>query len=208
MKRTVFTLMVLMQMASAPAWAADEQQIRQLRLQVRESVQMARDAQQAASKASADAQQAQAERDALAGELATVDGERGRLAASVGYLRAENKRLSAKLAELEATLEKERLAHEDTRGQLQAQTRGRQDAEARFARENDLLMTCRQHNGEMAKAAEDLLHAYENKGVFSSLSEQEPFTGIGRVRLENLLETYRDKLDEAREPSAVSAPAS
>lgn len=208
MRQTLISLLVLIQVAAAPAWAADEQQIRQLRLQVRESMQMARDAQQEAAKASAAAQDAQTERDALAGELETIGEERGKLAASVGYLRSERERLSAHVAELEATLEKERMAHEDTRGRLQVQTRGRLEAEAGLTRETAQLMTCRQHNGEMARAAEDLLKAYEEKGVFSALGEQEPVTGIGRVRLENLLETYRDKVEEAREPEAGPSPAS
>ena len=54
--------------------------------------------------------------------------------------------------------------------------------------------------------ADDLLAAYQNKGVFDVLGEGEPFTGIGRVRLENLLETYRDKVDAAAERVAESAP--
>lgn len=206
-------MMVLLALLSAPVasgWAQSEadQQIRQLRLQVRQSMQMARDAQQDAAKASQAAETARSERDSLAGELESTEAQRSKLAASVGYLGSERKRLEAQVAELEASLAKERAAHEDTRGRLASQTRERLAAEASFARENQALLTCRQHNGELAGAAEDLLNAYEEKGVFSVLGEHEPFTGIGRVRLENLLETYRDKVGDAREPATPVSPAS
>lgn len=36
----------------------------------------------------------------------------------------------------------------------------------------------------------------------SSLLEQEPFTQIKRVELENLVEDYRDRLDAAKIPAA------
>ena len=45
--------------------------------------------------------------------------------------------------------------------------------------------------------ANHLLAACQNKGVFDVPGEDGPLTGIGRVRLANLLEAYRDKVDAA-----------
>jgi hypothetical protein len=51
-------------------------------------------------------------------------------------------------------------------------------------------------------ATRQLLERYEKKGCMSSLLEQEPFTQIKRVELENLVEDYRDRLDAAKIPAA------
>lgn len=190
---------------SAGAGAADDQ-IRQLRLQVRQSMQAAREAQQEAAKAQAEAGVVQGEREVLSLQLQSAESERGRLNASLGEARAERGRLAERVAALEEALAQERAAHESTRDRLGVQTRGRLDAEAGLAGEREKLASCRQHNGQLVNAVDELMHAYEEKGTLSVLAEREPFTGIGRVRLENMLETYRDAVEDAREPVSEGSP--
>ncbi|QID16215.1 hypothetical protein G3580_00390 [Nitrogeniibacter mangrovi] len=206
----LFAIILAGLLASAPAQAqsAGDAQIRQLRLQVRQSMQAARDAQQAAAKAQSEVSAAQAEKADIAASLDKAESARGALASRVRALQAERKQLEARVAKLEADLAAERDAGQQTRAKLDAQTRARARAEADGARQGAALRTCRVHNGELAGAADDLLHAYEAKGIFSVLGEAEPFTGIGRVRLENLIETYRDKVDAAREPAGGPADPS
>jgi chromosome segregation ATPase len=58
------------------------------------------------------------------------------------------------------------------------------------------LDRCRIHNGELAMAAYDLLDAFENKGIFGAMMQSEPLTGIGKIRIEHLIQEYRLKIDQ------------
>jgi chromosome segregation ATPase len=207
-RNTLLLLLACLGAVSLPARSAgDEEAIRQLRLQVRQSMQMARDAQQAAAAAEAEASAAQAEQAALGASLMAAEQARGALAATAAQLRREREALGEKLAALEQALAEARSAHQQTRDALAAQTGERERAEGQLRQSQAALATCRDHNGQLADAAQTLLDAYQDKGVFAVLGEHEPFTGIGRVRLENLLETYRDRLEAATEPSAPATAA-
>lgn len=199
-KSIAFALGMLMCSGAALAQSGDAQ-IRQLRLQVRQSMQAARDAQQAATAAQAEVEQAKAAQDGLSRSLEEAEQARGELAGMVSQLRGARAALEARVAELTQALTDEQAAHGHTRDQLLDQTRARETAERDLAGHQTALATCRTHNGELAGVVDQLLHAYEEKGVFTIIGQHEPFTGIGQVRLENLLETYRDKLENATEAS-------
>lgn len=52
----------------------------------------------------------------------------------------------------------------------------------------------------------ELLEAWHRKGPLTALLQREPVTGIGNVALENVLQEYRHKLDEAlRESNRAAA---
>ena len=57
---------------------------------------------------------------------------------------------------------------------------------------------CRTKNGELGKLGLDLAERYRAKTCDDVQAENEPFTGIGRARMENLLEDYRDKVRAQR----------
>lgn len=193
----------VMQLSGVALAQSGDTQIRQLRLQVRQSMQAARDAQQAATAARAEVEQAKAAQAGLSRSLEEAEQARGALAGSVSQLRGARAALEAKVAELTQALADEQAAHRHTRDQLLDQTRIRETVARDLAAHQTALATCRKHNGELAGVVDQLLHAYEDKGVFTIIGQHEPFTGIGQVRLENLLETYRDKLDAATESSAA-----
>jgi len=50
-------------------------------------------------------------------------------------------------------------------------------------------------NVQLYKYSVDLLEKYKSKGVWTSLAQTDPLTGLKRVEIENLLDEYRDKLD-------------
>ncbi len=52
------------------------------------------------------------------------------------------------------------------------------------------------HNVALSKAAADLLDAYENKGVFSALVAKEPLTGMGKIKIEHLIQDYRQQVSQ------------
>ena len=94
----------------------------------------------------------------------------------------EKKRLIATIEEREAkseqlTLEKEFVIDErDTLGMW--------------------LNKCRRDNGEFVEMTRGLMEQYRQKGMVKALFEKEPVTGLKKVRLENMLQEYEDKIEQ------------
>ena len=57
------------------------------------------------------------------------------------------------------------------------------------------LKRCVKHNGRFSQLAEELVMAYEKKGVGDSMLQSEPFTQIKKVEVEQLVQQYRDRID-------------
>ncbi|MFC4308012.1 hypothetical protein ACFPN2_02860 [Steroidobacter flavus] len=87
---------------------------------------------------------------------------------------------------------------ETERDQLRAQT---------STQERD-LKTCVDRNAGMYLLTDEILRKVEDRGVWSSLTDKEPFTKISRTRLENLIDDYRYRVDELRvKEKTAAAPA-
>ena len=57
------------------------------------------------------------------------------------------------------------------------------------------LAVCEDKNLRLYRYGRDMAVLYQKKGAFDALWQGEPFTGIGQVDIENLLEEYRERLD-------------
>jgi chromosome segregation ATPase len=70
------------------------------------------------------------------------------------------------------------------------------------------LETCESHNVKLLQVNRDLLGQYENKGLFDSLMQREPITGLKGVELENIVQDYQDRLDRLvfRKTEASTTP--
>jgi chromosome segregation ATPase len=66
--------------------------------------------------------------------------------------------------------------------------------------------SCAAKNATLFKLGNTILDAYEHKGFGEVLGENEPFTGLKRVELENAYQDYQNKLRDQR-VSAASLPA-
>ncbi|MFN0040752.1 MAG: hypothetical protein ACKVP2_14670 [Burkholderiales bacterium] len=62
-------------------------------------------------------------------------------------------------------------------------------------RQAQIIQACEEKNLALYRVGEELLERYRKKGVMDALKQAEPFTGIEQVRVENLWQEYRDKLD-------------
>jgi chromosome segregation ATPase len=61
-------------------------------------------------------------------------------------------------------------------------------------------------NAEMFKVGNEILTRYEKFGLGTAITAREPFTGLTRVKLQNLVQDYSDKLGEQRiKPEAAKA---
>lgn len=62
-------------------------------------------------------------------------------------------------------------------------------------------------NLELYKTGVEILNRYENFGLGRALLAREPFTGIAKIKLENAVQDYRDKLqDQKIKPEPAPKP--
>lgn len=164
---------------------------------------------------------AETERNTLISDKAQLEQEKKTLTAKVDSL---NKQVAADKVQLD-TLEAKQKELDDTKESLakwktayeQIQTAGQKaEAErAKLASESIVLKRKvedrERKNLELYKTANEVLTRYEKFGLGEALSAKEPFTGITRVKLENQVQDYQDKIadqkvkpDEAPRPQAKS----
>jgi SMC interacting uncharacterized protein involved in chromosome segregation len=58
--------------------------------------------------------------------------------------------------------------------------------------------TCVDRNAGLYNLNAEVLDRMENRGLWSALTEREPFTKLKRVELENLIDEYKSRADELR----------
>lgn len=195
----------------------EQELIRRLRQQVQQLQQAQAEQQQAAQKASGDLAAQQQRAAAVQADLGRARSAGAAQARELGELKTEREALAAerdalKLKLDEAHAEIERRANEGR--QLRADLAQRQTLlgtrEATFAglwrrhqAQAQGLQACIASNDKLHGLGLELLDRYASKGPLQRIEEQEPFLQFGRVRLENLLQGYRDKLDQsALKPAA------
>ena len=71
----------------------------------------------------------------------------------------------------------------------------RDDLTAGLQETTSTLKRCVKHNARLSQLSEEVVTAYENKGIGTSLIQSEPFTQIKKVELEKLIQQYRDRID-------------
>jgi hypothetical protein len=60
------------------------------------------------------------------------------------------------------------------------------------------MEVCRENNTQLRTINQELLDRHHDRGLFDALAEAEPFTGLGQVRLENVVEEYRYRIDDLK----------
>jgi len=134
----------------------------------------------------------------LEGELADernarkqADGELGAEKARSGAYEQQNEQLRDRLQELADRYRElaEVLAKiESQRDDLVALA---QDYDAR-------VVVCERNNEDLYTIVNELIAAYQDKGVFRTLMEKEPFTQLKRVQVENMMDEYRYLAEDMR----------
>lgn len=70
--------------------------------------------------------------------------------------------------------------------------------EAELQKTSRNLGVCETNNASLSIIAEELVHAYRNKGVSSAILEKEPLTQIRKVELEKLTQNYRQQIEQQK----------
>jgi len=97
----------------------------------------------------------------------------------------------AKLAETAKNLAQTR----QTLAQTEADKRQLEGVKSRQERE---IASCETKNLKLYQTGRDLMTRFEQKSCNEIMAQKEPLFGLKRVEIENLLEEYRDKLDEQK----------
>ena len=190
-------------MAGSPA-QADEQAQDRLRDALRQSVTEMRAAQDQAAQAQADLAKANADKAAI---QALLDAANAKLAETAGKPVARPADTEALQNALHAAQ-----AQGANLAQLNAKLQGSYQTVAELARAKDAesrqaqatvkangaaLQTCKATNAKLIDVAEQILHLYQSQGFRSVLLRSyEPIVGMEKVKLENMVQDYDDKIHD------------
>jgi chromosome segregation ATPase len=201
MKQFFLTCLVLVTATAAqaaeqnPAEAKLRESLRNTMLQMR-TLQGERDTLQAAK------DQADAEKKALEQKLAALTKDcAGNQVAAEKQLAETQEKLTAQLQEtnqLRESLDKWKASHR----QATELSEKREVARVKLNSEKIVLQRTvedqRRKNQEMYKIGTEVLSRYEGFGLGTAITAREPFTGTMKVRLQNLVQDFADKLADQR----------
>ncbi len=192
-------VLVLCSMLSAHAADRDQEQVKRMKLQLRQLQQEQADAQAkiAADKAALEQSLKSTKSEASATKAAAAQATRAAssLRAELQTLKGEKTALTEQLAQLQKQLDDQKLAALTAADQARTQLAEQKGVYQSLQAKQD---QCRQDNATLYQVGSDLLARYENKGMLEVFSASEPLVQTGRVKLENLSAHYRDKLEAAR----------
>ena len=110
-------------------------------------------------------------------------------------------RLNEELARYKASLDKWQAAHVTITDIAKKKEVERAKFSAKAADLERTAADLRSRNSELFKLANEILTRYEQFGLGKALSAREPFTGNARVKLQNTVQDYNDKLlDQTAKP--------
>lgn len=120
--------------------------------------------------------------------------------------RDEVSKLQQKSQNLEKSLAELTAKQADTSRRLAETEAEKKRAEETITARDKAIAASEDRNAKLYSYGREIMVKYEKKTCSDALSQAEPFTGLKKVEIENLLETYRDKVDEQRirSSSAVS----
>jgi chromosome segregation ATPase len=88
--------------------------------------------------------------------------------------------------------------NEELSGQRKQLEQDLKNTTVAVAKQNEQRKLCEANNSDLYRIGRELVDWYGSKGAMNAILEAEPFTRMKRVEMENLLETYRDKLEGQR----------
>lgn len=125
-------------------------------------------------------------------------------AAKTSRLERDIEAANKEAAELRTRLDEAGKQNEELSGQRKQLEQDLKNTAAALAKQNEQTKLCETHNGELYRIGRELADWYTSKGAMNAILEAEPFTAVKRVEMENLLETYRDKIEGQRLERSVN----
>jgi septal ring factor EnvC (AmiA/AmiB activator) len=141
-------------------------------------------------------------RDAQAG----LERRLGQSEASLSQTSASNARNAAAIEQLRAREEQIVAEYRKLAETLRTTELERNDLKTMLASRDSALNQCVTNNQKLFETGNEVLDRYEEKGCFSSMRENEPFTQNRRVKLQNLVDEYRWALEDQKLPEQSASP--
>jgi chromosome segregation ATPase len=124
--------------------------------------------------------------------------EKVNLSESVDQLQESLKDVRAELAKMEQKLLESTAALDRSEHAGRMQKTDLDRAQSIIVQRDREIGACEAKNLRLYEYSVDLLGRYEGKGILEVIRQKEPLTGLKAVEIENLLEEYRDKLDDQK----------
>jgi chromosome segregation ATPase len=118
--------------------------------------------------------------------------------ASVSRLEKDVQSANKEKADLHAQLAEAQKRSEDLVGQKKQLEQDLKNTHVALSKQSEQRQLCETHNHKLYSLGRELVDWYSSKGPARAFLEAEPFTRLKSVEMENLLETYRDKLESER----------
>jgi chromosome segregation ATPase len=152
------------------------------------------------------------ERDLARKEAKVAQGKLGKLNKSLSEEKTRGEQLAkdlegvkqelgtnqTRLGETEAKLAETAKTLFQTQQTLARTESDKRQLEGVKVRQEKEIASCESKNLKLYQTGRDLMTRFEQKSCGEILAQKEPFTGLKRVEVENLLEEYRDKLDDQK----------
>jgi hypothetical protein len=200
-------------LAATPAWADSSAAEQQLREQLRQTTLELREAQD--ENAALKAQQA-----SLAEQLAArpaqpqpaaKPADQGQLIAMKRMLQgqaAQQQQQQQQIEQAQKLLAQWQQAYQQAADVARSRDEEAKKYQALYEQTSTAGQSCAQKNADLVQLGNELLQRYENKGVWESMRDDEPFTQLHRVKLEKLAQDYHDKLvNDTVAPASAAAAA-
>ncbi len=125
-------------------------------------------------------------------------------------VKESNLSLSSKLQATQSSLEELTAKYQTSLQSLQASVEQGDEYKMKFqesvsnvSRQSQLIEMCEKKNMALYDLNVEILDRYRNKGVWSALLQAEPFTQIKKVEINNILQEYKEKLDDQKMENTV-----
>ena len=131
-------------------------------------------------------------------QLSPLQAEVAAQKSAADSLRNSNGALSSQLSHLQANERDLTKKLQDTVAQAKLIQADNQTLVSAVQEREHWIERCGEKNREVIAAANELSAKYQSKSVWATLSEIEPFTGIGNVDVQNTVQNYQFKLDDLK----------
>lgn len=118
------------------------------------------------------------------------------VAAKIPRLEKDLDAASTERKELRSQLDEAIKRNEELSGQRNQLEQDLKNSTTALGKQNDQRKLCEKNNDELYQIGRELVDWYGGKGALNAILEAEPFTQIKRAEMENLLENYRDKIED------------
>jgi chromosome segregation ATPase len=146
--------------------------------------------------------QVSSEKDKLKIELETVKKEKEKLEKELENSKINNKKTVAEIGLQQSQLESSSKRNEsllknieEEKTKLKNLHEENSNLLEKLTNQTENFQTCYQNNKKLYEINQEILGQYQDKGFWDALSQKEPLTSLGKVKVENLIQDYQYKMD-------------